>query len=298
MSLEDKAEMITLMRDCKYWFVICKEKKFRRPPLITASLLTAMFTVYYVADEGNKPGDSARALIYIPGPDHEWYRSLSAMFSHVNDNHLVMNAIMLFLLGSLFEFTEGIVKTACCTWGGGTLGFALHGAMKPNTMVRGMSGAIYGIMFAQISLLALNWVEMGARWARALIIAILLGVDIVTYLNWKTPGVSYEAHCFGALAGICVALVLGRNLRLRKWEITMTWGGVLGYVALVVAAFAGNQLSAALLASALIPILVGYAIYLTAKAWHLECCKPDSEMENKDDLTLQLERMEETVQDI
>ena len=282
----------------RYWFVICKEKKFRRPPIVTTGLLAAMITVYFVADEGDRPGDSARALIYIPGPDHEWYRSLTAMFSHVNDNHLWMNAIMLLLLGSLFEFTEGIIKTACCTWAGGTLGFAMHGALKPGTMVRGMSGAIYGIMFAQVSLLALNWVEMGARWARAIIIAILLGVDIAGFYIWKTPGVSYEAHFFGALAGTCVALVLGRNVRLRKWEITMTWGGCLGYIALVVSAFAGNQLSAGLLASGLIPILVGYSIHLTAKAKDLECCKPDSEMQTRDDLTLQLQRMEQTVQDI
>ena len=274
----EKEDVQVVLRDCKYWLAVCRGPQARRPCVITLALLGVMIGVYYVAGEGSTPGDSAKALIYRPGPDQDWYRSLSAMFSHVNDEHLWMNSIMLFLLGGLFELTEGIVHTGCCVWAGGTLGFALHGVHSPNTLVRGMSGAIYAIMFAQVSLLALNWKEMPGRWGRLFIIGVLGGVDIVGFMLWRSERTSYAAHCFGALAGICVALVLGKNVRLRKWEISMTWAGCGGYAALVATALIGEQTSAGLLAGALLPVLVGYALWLTPHAMRLECCKPDHEM--------------------
>ena len=58
----------------------------------------------------------------------------------------------------------------------------------------------------------------------------------------------------------------------------MTWAGCGGYAALVATALIGEQTSAGLLAGALLPVLVGYALWLTPHAMRLECCKPDHEM--------------------
>ena len=122
----------------RYW-----GKVYRRPPLITAGLITACLCVYYIAGEGNKPGASAKALRYYPGanltatiPRYEWYRPLAAMFSHVSDDHLWMNMVMVLLIGSLFEYSEGFWNTINVVWGAGVIGFAFHGAFRSNA-VRG-----------------------------------------------------------------------------------------------------------------------------------------------------------------
>jgi len=285
ISEAEKQDAIETLSRYKYLIKVCADPRCRRPPIVTLSLLIGMISVYYVAGEYETPGPSAKALIYKPKTADQvgdWYRSLSAMFSHVSDNHLWMNSIMLLLLGTLFELTEGPVHTLCVVWGSGTLGFALHGVYRANAMVRGMSGACYGIIFAQISLLALNWAEMPFRWLRAVVILILAGADAYSYYTAPTRGLSYEAHFFGAIAGISVALVLGRNVRLRKWEISLTGAGVVGYVLLVIIAVSGEQTMPALLACAALPILIGYAIYLTPRACRLDCCKPDAELRHID----------------
>ncbi len=281
LTAKETKEALNTLRRNRYIVYVCAHPRCRRPPIVVLSLLAAMIIVYYAAGEYNVPGPSAMALIFRPRTadrSEDWYRSLSAMFSHVSDNHLWMNSIMLLLLGTLFELTEGILHTLTLIWGAGNLGFALHGVYKPQVMVRGMSGACYGIIFAQISLLALNWAEMPFRWIRVLFILVLGGADVISYVSGPDRGLSYEAHFFGALAGICVALVLGRNVRLRKWEISMTWAGCAGYCVLLVVAFIGDQLYPALLASAALPVLIGYAIYLTPRACRLQCCRPDAQI--------------------
>lgn len=251
-----------------YWGPVLRDQSAKRPPVVVLGLLIAMITVFYVAGEQNRPGRTAMDMIYIPSSADKtaaWYRSLSAMFSHVSTTHLWMNAAMLLFLGSLFEFTEGVLHTLAVVWGAGNLGFALHGTYKPLVMVRGMSGAIYGIIFAQISLLALNWAEMPLRWLRVILILLLAGADAVTYFTTDTRGTSYEAHLFGALAGISVALVMGRNVRFHHWELTFTWGGVVGFAALIAVAFATAQTWPAILSSAELPFLIGYAAWLTRR---------------------------------
>jgi len=260
---------------CEYWFGVRKW-----PPLITLALVLGCVVTHYVAGEGSVPGNTAATMVYRPmGGENTWYRGLSAVFSHVHDEHLWMNMIMAIVVGGFFELTEGPLLTFGVYWGAGTLGFALHGVVRRAVLVRGASGAVYGVTFAQMSLLGLNWREMPLRWVRLILIAILLGVDISIFWFWRTPGISFSAHLGGALAGVCIALVGGRNVRLRKWEISMTWAGVLGYVALLVVGFVGEQIAASALACAVLPPLVAYALLLTYRASKLPCCIKDLSQE-------------------
>ena len=253
-----------------YW-----SRVYKRPPLITLALAIACIAQHFAAGEGNVPGPTARSMMYVPGADfsgrplYEWYRPLSAMFSHVSDEHLWMNMLMLGISGCIFEYTEGFWNTINVVWAAGTLGFALHGVVRSNVAVRGLSGAIYGLIAAQIALLGLNWSEMPFRWPRFLILSILIGSDVYIYLSAPTAGVSFSAHLGGAVAGVCVALVMGKNVRLRRWELTMTWIGVAGYVAFVFLALSRDQIAGGVLGAAALPALVAYAIMIT---WKMKLC--------------------------
>jgi len=79
-------------------------------------------------------------------------------------------------------------------------------------------------------------------------------------------GVAYERHCFGAVSGVCIALVLGQNVRLHGWETRLSWAGCLGFLALCVVACLREQLAAGMLAATNLPGLVVYCTMLTRRA--------------------------------
>jgi membrane associated rhomboid family serine protease len=232
----------------------------RRLPIATLAAAIAVLVVFYAADAGG--------LSYTPGPDGPWFGALASIFSHVNAEHLWKNLVMLVILGFLLEFTEGHLHLLGALWGGGLLGAALHGACKPGTPVRGASGSIYAIMWSQLSLLALNWGDLPARWLRLMACLMLLGVDVGVWWFARSPtGVSYESHLFGALAGICFSLVFGQNVRLHRWEVTLVWLGFSGYLALEAVAFANLQLAAGALGALLLPALLWRAVSITRRAY-------------------------------
>jgi membrane associated rhomboid family serine protease len=164
-----KDSMPTPRRVKHYWHFVLENPRARRPPMVTLSFLTVCFVVYF-----NVPGHGSP---YQPGPAGAWNGPLISMVSHLNEEHLYSNSFMLILLGWFLEFTEGFRHTAAVIYGGGCLGSAMHGVFKPSKRVRGASGAIYGVMWSQLSLLALNWKEMPARWVRLILCMLLLGFD-------------------------------------------------------------------------------------------------------------------------
>ena len=258
------------VRTSTYWRAVCRKT---RPPVITLLTIAVCVIVFYLSHEGSYVLCASdrqlcvdqSSMQYIPGAGHEWYRSLSATFAHVSEQHLVMNIAMLLVIGSFFEVTEGIVHMLCVMWGASTIGFAFHGIFNLNP-VRGASAAIYGVLFAQASLLVLNWDEMPWRRLRLFLLVTLAAVDIGVFWMDKAELVSYEAHGFGAAAGVSIALVLGRNVRLHAWEARISWAATLQYMMLSASILVGGQLEAGLLAFVVAPVLIVYCVILTIRA--------------------------------
>jgi hypothetical protein len=186
------------------------------------------------------------------------------MFSHNSEAHLWTNLTMLIILGWLLEFTEGPLFLLGVAIGGGLTGTALHGAFK-SASVLGFSGADYAIMWAQLSLLALNWREMPLRWCRLLVCVCLLLGDVIAYATSRQFGTSYESHLFGAFGGIFLALCFGHNVHWLRWEVGLVWLGAVGYSTLVIIGLAGEQYAAAGLASPLVPMLLVRAVRVTRR---------------------------------
>lgn len=245
-----------------YWQAVLANPRARRPPLVTIAFIACCIAVFNTDENHGMP--------YTPGPSGPWYGALVAMVSHLNFAHITQNMIMLALLGYFLEFTEGFRHVATVLWGGGCLGAAFHGVFVPSMKVRGASGAIYGVMWSQLSLLLLNWNEMPLRWVRLVLCTLLLSMDIFFFVTDRKPGLSYMSHFFGACAGTCVALVLGRNVQLRRREVLLHWLGVGGYTSLCIIALVGQQYAAAGLAGALIPVLLLRAAHLSRRAFVLK----------------------------
>ena len=249
-----------------YWQAILENPRSRRPPLVSIAALLTICVVFYT-DQG---------MAYSPRSE-PWFRSLLAIFSHVNDTHLWHNILMLTFVGPFLEFTEGFRVMACCVLFGGLMGEAIHGVVKPNTPVRGISGAIYAVWASQLSLLALNWKEMPLRYLRLLICVVLVSSDVILYVAARQPGISYTSHLAGATAGCCISLVLGKNVRLHRFEVLLGWLGALGYVSLVTIGFFGGSLMPAAFASLAVPFLLVRVSLTTWRAFVLG--KTDSQQQ-------------------
>ena len=107
--------------------------------------------------------------------------------------------------------------------------------------MRGASGVVFGMLWSQISLLALNFEEMPARWLRLLVLVGLILVEVLTYHYERDPKTSYTGHLFAAIAGVAISLVSGHNVVFRRWELVLTIAGAAAYFGLCIWIFVSHQ---------------------------------------------------------
>lgn len=228
----------------------------RTPPLFTVIFVGACIGLYYYDEDA--VSTTGASLSYVPGDRADlsyWYTPVTAILMHLSDAHLLSNMVVLLTSGLLLEVTEGSVHLMLVSLASGVIGAGYHG-LYSSARVRGASGAIYGILWSQISLLLLNFAEMPGRWLRTLVALVLLGAEMATYQLQHDDRVSYQAHLFGALAGTFVSLISGRNVVFWRWEILLNVVGAIGYVGLLVPIVYSGQWSCVIWASAITPLLV------------------------------------------
>ncbi|NNF70550.1 MAG: rhomboid family intramembrane serine protease [Acidimicrobiia bacterium] len=132
-----------------------------------------------------------------------------APFLHGTFGHLISNTVPLLVLGGLV-MTSGAIRwlqvTAIVALAGGLLTWLF--AFSGNSIHIGASGVIFGYLGY---LLASAFFE---RSIRAVVIAVIVGVVyggglLVGFL--PRPGISWEGHLFGFLAGVGTAWAFGRR---------------------------------------------------------------------------------------
>ena len=145
--------------------------------------------------------------------DGEWWRLLSAIFLHLNTAHLALNMLALAALGPWVERVMGHGRTLAVYLAAGlasTAGVLLLielGVMEDEILV-GASGAVFGLVGAQLLLLLQGWRRMRSRLARlrsALLAAVILlqiGFDVTT------PQVSFAGHVWGLVVGAAFTALL------------------------------------------------------------------------------------------
>jgi rhomboid protease GluP len=152
----------------------------------------------------------------------EWWRLLSSCFVHIGALHLIGNMFALAMMGPLAELLWGRGRLLLIYIISGLAGSALAMALRPDSLLAGASGAIWGI---QMSLFA--WLftfrrhlppELASDWFRRLSVVFVLSAG-VSFL----PNVSWEGHLGGGVAGFLTAGLLNaarfgdRSRRLTAW---------------------------------------------------------------------------------
>lgn len=146
---------------------------------------------------------------------------LTAPLLHGSAEHLIANAVALLTLGSLAGTTypRATLRALPLLWLGSGLGAWLLGT--PGSHHLGASGLSHGLMFL---LFALGLLRRDRPAIAAAMLAFLFyGGMLLTALP-REPGVSWQAHLGGAIAGVLAAWLLRRSdpLPPRKqysWEL-------------------------------------------------------------------------------
>jgi rhomboid protease GluP len=131
---------------------------------------------------------------------HEYWRLWTSLFAHADGGHLLSNAILFVPLsffltgyfGPLFFPLAGFVL-------GGLINVAALSTMAPKTSLIGISGLVYWMGAAWLTLYFLIGTKESLR--RRLGKALFIGAALFAPQTFE-PNVSYVAHFFGFLFGI------------------------------------------------------------------------------------------------
>lgn len=183
----------------------------RRTPVTT--LLLIAIVVVFVADvatglQFTQLGADQRSLV-LAG---QWWRPVTSMFLHGGLVHLLLNAWVLYQLGSLCEIMMGSRQMLGVYLVSGLAGSFASLAWQEGASV-GASGAIFGLMGALIAFL-LRRREMLTPYAKSLLKQLVVWAGINVFLGMSMPRIDLAAHFGGFVMGFLLGLaVKGRELR-------------------------------------------------------------------------------------
>ena len=136
-------------------------------------------------------------------PYYAPWQLVTAMFAHGSLEHLLMNMVSLWWLGTLLERMQGTVRFAIVYFVSGIMGNLVFALFSDGYAV-GASGAIFGMLGAVAVLL---YKHRQSPVAKAMLQGLLVMIAI-NVVNSFMPGIALEAHFGGLLAGALVEVII------------------------------------------------------------------------------------------
>lgn len=174
----------------------------------------------------------------------EWWRLLTSGMVHVGGLHLAVNMFALASIGSVAEGLWGRWRFAGLYLLAGLAGACCAMALQPMALTAGASGAVWGVMMAVVAWLVRYREHLPpedvASWLRRL--ALVIGVNaLVSFV----PGISWQGHLGGAVAGFFGAIFLdltrpGANRR----QLAVGLGGLVVLLAVMAGGLAAAMWTA------------------------------------------------------
>jgi len=196
--------------------------------VVTSALIGICVVVWMLQKLSRQVTDM---LMLIPSlADQEPWRFITSAFAHSPGSltHIGFNMLTLWLMGRYLEPILGRAKFLAIyltsALGGGAL-FVWLGAW--NSGVVGASGAIFGLFGAYLVIAWLLKRPLTSVW-------VLLGLNLVIMVLF--PGIAWQAHIGGFLAGAAATGAVGLDLiRRRAGRSSLAWPGIALVVSLIVA---------------------------------------------------------------
>jgi membrane associated rhomboid family serine protease len=174
---------------------------FEKPTKLTTVLIIACVVLYIPELIGFNI--NAWMAVSPYSPYYAPWQLVTAMFAHGSLEHLVMNMVSLWWLGTLLERMQGPVRFAIVYFVSGIVGNLVF-ALFSNGYAVGASGAIFGMLGAVAALL---YKHRQSPVAKAMLQGLLVMIAI-NVVNSFMPGIALEAHFGGLLAGALVEVVI------------------------------------------------------------------------------------------
>ncbi len=154
-----------------------------------------------------------------PGELSGLWGVLFAPLIHGSVSHLAANSVGVLVLGSalLYGYPNSRWKVIALVWLGSGLGVWLFG--RPSTHF-GASGLTHGLFFF---LFLVSLLRRDKRSIALMMIAFFLFGGMIYSVFPREPGISYESHLCGAIAGVVAALLWWRQdprpaVKRYEWE--------------------------------------------------------------------------------
>jgi rhomboid protease GluP len=187
------------------------ERRMRRLPPVTLALVGVLVAIF-AGEVALEILDSSEGLLLFGALSRaavlagEWWRLVTAIFLHGGLQHIVGNAVALFVLGMVCEHAFGRAQFVVLFVMTGIAGSVVSMLMSPGPSV-GASGAIFGLQGAAIMLFRRHRERLLIRDRRVGLVLIVWALFTIAQ-GFLTPYVDNGAHLGGFLAG----LVFGRFL--------------------------------------------------------------------------------------
>jgi rhomboid protease GluP len=207
MSLEEE-QPLKITPDMLLGRRVDFERRMHRRPPVTLGLIGALALVF-VIEVGRVAIESGERLVALGALSRpevfagQWWRLESATWLHGGMNHLVSNAVALFILGMICEHAFGRTQYFILYVLSGLGGSVLSLVYSDGPSV-GASGAIFGLQGAAIVLFRQHRERILLRDRRIGVVLLAWALySIVT--GWTSPYIDNGAHIGGALTGALIA---------------------------------------------------------------------------------------------
>ncbi|QIJ63658.1 rhomboid family intramembrane serine protease [Streptomyces sp. JB150] len=191
-------------------------------PHLVTKILILLNLVVFVAVQASSAllGEMMLIAQWPPAPwtatqgvaEGEWYRLLTAMFTHEAIWHIAFNMLSLWFLGGPLEEALGRLRYLSLYLISGLTGSALAYLLQPpHTASLGASGAIFGLFGATAVLTRRRNLDMRP-------VLVLLAINLLFTFN---PGfnISWQAHIGGLAGGVAVGHALLNAPRERRTPV-------------------------------------------------------------------------------
>jgi len=155
--------------------------------------------------------------------DVRWqlWRWWTYQFTHVGWPHLLVNILLNIIFGIPLEGVHG-TKRMILMYNIGVLGGACANfVFDAHATVVGMSGGCYTLMGMHVADLIMNWSQKKYRKPCICIIVVAVAADVLVAhaaYDDSSNTTSYATHVGGAITGLLVGIIFGKNYEIRQWE--------------------------------------------------------------------------------
>ncbi|MCU1440297.1 MAG: hypothetical protein JWP85_1294 [Rhodoglobus sp.] len=193
-------------------------------PVVTWSIIAVSVLVFALQNIPGSPVNTFgvyRPVLTLLLP----WTMITSVFLHASILHILFNMYSLFIFGPILERAIGrgrFVALYLISGFGGSVAVLL---LNPAGGVLGASGAIFGLMGA-------FFVIQRRLGGNNIQIIIVIGINLVA--GFVIPGISWQAHVGGLLAGAAVAFVYLQTRReAQRWtQVLLVTGIVIALIAI------------------------------------------------------------------